>query len=159
MAGEHQELLSDFEEFAKTAGKAIPLMEHMAQRLHEKMARYNWVGFYLIDPKDPKFLEVGPYVGSFAPNVRIPIDTGLCGAAVTTGKTVLVDDVRKDPRYLAGSSMVISEIVVPIFAKNKVVGELDVESYFPSTFTAPERNFVESCARIVGAFLAKAPMP
>ena len=152
---EHDELLREFQEFARTAPTATALMEFMTQRLHEKKARYNWVGFYLVDPADPDMLVVGPYVGSFSPNVRIPLDTGLCGAAASTRRTVVVDDVTKDPRYLAGSSMVISEIVVPISVNNKLAGELDVESYFPNTFTKVEQDFVEACARIAGKGLGK----
>jgi hypothetical protein len=48
-------------------------MLRIAQRLHEKVARYNWVGFYEVDPIDPGFLVVGPFAGSFSPNVRIPL--------------------------------------------------------------------------------------
>jgi L-methionine (R)-S-oxide reductase len=152
MNEEHSEILEEFENFAKTAPTAIAVMEHIARRLHEKMARYNWVGFYLVDRADPNILVVGPYVGSFAPNTRIPLDTGLCGAAASGGKTVVVDDVRKDPRYLPGSSMVVSEIVVPIFTNQKLSGELDIESYFPGTFGKNEQDFVEACARIVGKY-------
>jgi L-methionine (R)-S-oxide reductase len=152
---EHDELLREFQGLAKNAASATALMERMTQRLHEKKTRYNWVGFYLVDPEDSGMLVVGPYAGSFTPNVRIPLDKGLCGAAASTGQTVVVDDVTKDPRYLAGSSMVISEIVVPISVHQKLVGELDVESYFPGTFTKAEQDFLEACARIVGNTLAK----
>jgi L-methionine (R)-S-oxide reductase len=154
MTVEHDRLLLEFEQFAKTAPTGTALMEHVAHRLHEKKARYNWVGFYLVDPTDAGILVVGPYAGSFAPNVRIPLDTGLCGAAARENRTVVVDDVTKDPRYLPGSSMVISEIVVPISAGNKLLGELDIESYFPSTFSKPEQEFVEACARLAGKSLA-----
>ena len=131
-------------------------MEHIARRLHEEMTRYNWVGFYLVDPADPGVLLIGPFVGSFTPNARIPLDTGLCGAAATTRQTVLVQDVSKDPRYLPGSTMVNSEIVVPIFVRNDLAGELDVESYFAGTFDKAEQDFVEACATIVGKYLGKA---
>jgi GAF domain-containing protein len=151
----HEELLQEFRNSAKSAATAESLMDHMAQRLHEKMTRYNWVGFYLVDPADPGILVVGPFVGSFTPNARIPLDTGLCGAAATTGKTVVVQDVTKDPRYLAGSSMVNSEVVVPIFVKGKLAGELEVESYFANTFDPAEQEFVEACAPVVGKYLAK----
>ena len=134
MTPAHEELLREFQDFAKTASTAKSLMERISQRLHEKMARYNWVGFYLVDPADAGILVVGPFVGSFTPNARIPLDTGLCGAAATTKQTVIVADVTKDPRYLAGSSMVNSEIVVPILVGNKLAGELDIESYFANTF-------------------------
>jgi putative methionine-R-sulfoxide reductase with GAF domain len=153
MTVEHEELLREFQNFARTAPTATSLMEHIARRLHEKKTRYNWVGFYLLDPADPGFLLVGPFVGSFTPNARIPLSKGLCGAAARSGLTIVVDDVSKDPRYLAGSAMVISEIVVPISVNNKFAAELDVESYFPGTFTKSEQDFVEACARLVGKHL------
>jgi putative methionine-R-sulfoxide reductase with GAF domain len=77
----HEELPKDFQVFAQTAPTAKSLNGAYRQRLHEKMTKYNWVGFYLVDPADPGILLVGPFVGSFAPNARIPLDTGLCGAA------------------------------------------------------------------------------
>jgi len=146
----HEELLQEFQEFARTAPSAKAVMERIAQRLHEKMTRYNWVGFYLVDPADAGVLLVGPFVGSFTPNARIPLSSGLCGAAASSGQTVVVDDVKKDPRYLAGSPMVNSEIVVPIFVKNKLIAELDIESYFSGTFSKGETAFVEGCAGVVG---------
>lgn len=155
MTAVHEELVREFQEFSKTAPSATSLMERVSQRLHEKLTRYNWVGFYLVDANDPNALVIGPFVGSFTPNRRIPLNTGLCGAAARTGKTVVVDDVTKDPRYLPGSSLVHSEMVVPIFVKNELAGELDVESYFPSTFTAMEQEFVQACAGIVAKYLAK----
>ncbi|MFZ1930060.1 MAG: GAF domain-containing protein, partial [Candidatus Sulfotelmatobacter sp.] len=94
----HEELLREFRDFALTAPTPTTLMEHIAQRLHEKMTRYNWVGFYLVDPTDDGILLVGPFAGSFTPNARIPLNTGLCGAAATSGQTVVVHDVSKDPR-------------------------------------------------------------
>ena len=142
-------LLEEFASYAKSAPSAEVLMKHVADELHEKMTRYNWVGFYLIDPTDPNYLVVGPFAGSFTPNARIPLGKGLCGAAAASGKVVIVDDVTKDPRYLPGSSMVKSEVVVPIFANQKVVAELDAESYFANTFIGDERKFVEACAEIV----------
>lgn len=151
----HKELLQELQNFAPTAPTAQSLMEQMAKRLHEKMTRYNWTGFYLVDPADAGHLIVGPYAGSFTPNARFPLETGLCGAAATTGKVVVVQDVSKDPRYLAGSSLVKSEIVVPIFVNKKLAAELDIESYFADTFTKPEQEFVEACAGVLANYLAK----
>ena len=155
MTSVHKELLQELQSFAPTAPTAESLMERIAKRLHEKMTRYNWTGFYLVDPADPNYLIVGPYAGSFTPNARIPLNTGLCGAAATSGQVVVVQDVSKDPRYLPGSTMVNSEIVVPILVKNQLAGELDVESYFPGTFTKGEQEFVEACARLAGKYLGK----
>jgi GAF domain-containing protein len=151
----NEELLQEFQEFGRTAATATAVMEHIAQQLHEKMARYNWVGFYLIDAAHADVLVIGPFVGSFTPNARIPLNTGLCGAAASTGQTVVVDDVSKDKRYLAGSSLVKAEIVVPIFVKNKLAAELDVESYFTNAFSKAEQEFVEGCAAVVEKYLGK----
>jgi L-methionine (R)-S-oxide reductase len=151
----HEELLREFRDFALAAPNAKSLMERIGQRLHEKMMRYNWVGFYLLDPADPGFLLVGPFVGSFTPNARIPLNTGLCGAAASSGQVVVVHDVSTDPRYLSGSPMVKCEIVVPILVRSKLAAELDVESYFAGTFTQSEQDFVEACAAIVGEYLGK----
>jgi len=131
-------------------------MERIAKRLHEKMTRYNWTGFYLVDPADPSYLVVGPYAGSFTPNARIPLTTGLCGAAATSGQVVVVQDVSKDPRYLAGSSLVKSEIVVPIFVNQQLAAELDIESYFADTFNKAEQEFVEACANTIAGYLSNA---
>lgn len=151
----HKELLQELQNFSPTAPTAEALMERITKLLHEKMTRYNWTGFYLVDPADSNYLVVGPYAGSFTPNPRIPISNGLCGAAATTGQVVVVQDVSKDPRYLGGSSMVKSEIVVPIYAKKKIIGELDIESYFAETFTTPEQEFIEACAALLANYLEK----
>jgi len=150
-----RELLQEFQTFAGTASAAQSLMGQMAKRLHEKMTRYNWVGFYLVDPADSGYLVVGPYAGSFTPNARIPLNTGLCGAAASSGQVVVVQDVSKDPRYLAGSSLVKSEIVVPMYANKKLAAELDIESYFADTFTKSEQEFVEACAKLAADYLGK----
>ena len=155
MTPTQKELLQDFQSFARTAPSVEPLMEYIAQRLHEKMTRYNWVGFYLVDPADPGYLIVGPFTGSFTPNARIPLNTGLCGAAATSGKVVVVQDVASDPRYLSGSHLVKSEIVQPIFVNRKLAAELNVESYFTDTFNKTEQEFVEACGNVVAAYLAK----
>lgn len=152
----HKELLREFQEFAAIAPTAKSLMERISQRLHEKLTHYNWVGFYLADPADAGVLLVGPFVGSFTPHARIPLNTGLCGAAASSGQVIVVQDVTKDPRYLAGSPLVKSEIIVPIFVKKKLAAELDINSYFAATFTRPEQSFVESCATLVANYLGKA---
>jgi L-methionine (R)-S-oxide reductase len=66
-----------------------------------------------------------------------------------------VDDVNNDPRYLACSLETKSEIVVPVFMRGKVVGELDIDSHFPAAFGADDRELVEYCAQLVGKRLEK----
>ncbi len=149
----YEELLKEFQIHGRSNG-VQQLMQHISDRLHEAMARYNWVGFYLMEAPTLDALVLGPYAGSFMPTLRIPLDKGLCGAAATTKQTVVVNNVQADPRYL-GSDLVKSNIVVPILTKNRVVAELCIESYFADTFTKPEQTFIESCAALVGTHMAK----
>lgn len=150
----HDALLQEFERYLREISNARALMQKMSDRLHEAMARYNWVGFYLMEEPALDALVVGPYAGSFVPTPRIPLDKGLCGAAARTGKTVVVNQVVADPRYL-GADNIKSNIVVPIFAKKRVMAELDIESYFADAFPAAEQKFIESCAAIVEQFLSR----
>jgi L-methionine (R)-S-oxide reductase len=150
----HDDLLQELDQYARTVAGSKALMQHVSQRLHEAMARYNWVGFYLMEEPALDALVLGPYVGSFVPTPRIPLDKGLCGAAARTGKTVVVNNVIADPRYI-GSDNIKSNIVVPIFVKKRVMAELDIESYFADAFPTSEQRFIESCAGVVEHFLAK----
>jgi len=151
----HQELMQAFRLFAESAATASALMSHISQQLHDEFSRYNWVGFYMIEqqPSGEPVLVLGPFQGAMTPHTRIPLNQGICGAAASTGKTVIVDDVSKDSRYLACSVETKSEIVVPIFVKGKVVGELDIDSHFAAAFKDEDRDLVEFCAKLVGKHL------
>jgi len=118
------------------------------------MLKYNWVGFYMLDPSDPETLVLGPFAGEPTPHVRIPLDQGICGAAAASRATIVVEDVNADPRYLSCSIKTRSEIVVPIFVDGKVVGEIDIDSHAPAAFTDDDRDFLEKVARIVGNRMA-----
>ena len=132
-------------------------MDEMTRVLHGKMLKYNWVGFYMLEPgTKPPVLVLGHFQGAMTPHTRIPLHEGICGAAASSGKTVVVDDVHSDPRYLACSIETKSEIVVPVFVKGRVVGELDIDSHFAAAFAgAEDRELVEYCAAKVGEFLEK----
>ena len=141
----------EVERLSQSAVSAHELMTKMVALLHERMLKYNWVGFYMLDESTkPPALVLGPFQGAMTPHTRIPLNQGICGAAASTGKTVVVDDVAKDPRYLACSLETKSEIVAPVFRAGKVAGELDIDSHFPAAFTAQDRAFVEHCAALVG---------
>ena len=136
-----------------TSSSAHELMTKMVALLHERMLKYNWVGFYMLETSQPPTLALGPFEGAMTPHTRIPLNQGICGAAASTGKTIVVDDVNSDPRYLACSIETKSEIVVPIFVRNQVVGELDIDSHFPAAFNHEDRQLVEYCATLVGKHL------
>jgi GAF domain-containing protein len=122
------------------------------------MPRYNSISFRFIDEASSGMLVLGPYTGSFTPQKRVAFGQGLSGAAAATEKTVVVNNVAADGRYLRASSMVKSEIVVPILVRGKFAALIDIQSYFVDTFKTPEeQSFVESCARVVAKFMEARP--
>jgi GAF domain-containing protein len=146
-----EEIRDEISELAQTAPTAQELMQAMVKLLHERMLKYNWVGFYMLEPwASPPMLVLGAFEGAMTPHTRIPLNQGICGAAASSGQTVVIDDVSKDPRYLACSLETKSEIVVPVFVHGKVVGELDIDSHFAAAFTPEHQDLVQHCAMLVG---------
>ncbi len=134
-------LLSRIKEFASTAPTLESLQQSIVETIAQNLPYCNWTGFYMLDPNDNQTLILGPFIGAPTPHVRIPITEGICGAAAASGETVIVDDVNADPRYLSCSIQTKSEIVVPIYAHGKVIGEIDIDSHTPAAFTPADRNF------------------
>src|SRR5215467_5567890 len=123
----HGDLLRHIEKLAVDASDTKTLMQKIADHIHSMMPRYNSVSFRFIDEANPGMMILGPYTGSFTPQLRIAFGQGLCGMAAATEKTIVVNNVQADTRYLQASSMVKSEIVVPIFARGKFVAEVDIQ--------------------------------
>jgi len=110
--------------------------------------RFDWVGIYWLKGKE---LILGPWSGRHATeHNRIPISEGICGAAVREDKTIIVDDVNKDPRYLSCFLETRSEIVTPIRKKGKIVGEIDVDGKDVAAFNDEDRKFLEAVADYIG---------
>jgi L-methionine (R)-S-oxide reductase len=146
-----EEIRHEISELAQTSRGPQQLMQSIVKLLHDRVLKYNWVGFYLLEPgADPPVLVLGAFEGAMTPHTRIPLNQGICGAAASSGHTVVVDDVNKDSRYLACSLETQSEIVVPVFVHGKVVGELDIDSHSPAAFTSEHQALVQHCAQLVG---------
>lgn len=151
-----EEVRSEIAELANAASTPEELMQGVCQLLHERMLKYNWVGFYMLQAgAEPPMLALASFVGAMTPHTRIPLNQGICGAAASSGKTIVVDDVSKDPRYLACSLETKSEIVVPIFVKGEVAGELDIDSHFAAAFNGEDQKLVQYCAEVVGEKLTR----
>jgi len=151
-----EELRKEVAALAQASPSARDVMSGMCRLLHERMLKYNWVGFYMLEPgARPPMLVLDVFVGAMTPHTRIPLNQGICGAAASSGKTIVVDDVSKDPRYLACSLETKSEIVVPVFVNGAVAGELDIDSHFPAAFGVEDQALIQYCAEVVGKKLEK----
>ena len=155
----HAEVRKAVERLNSEAHSADQLMRGITVLLNEQLLKYNWVGFYMLERgAQPPVLVLGHYQGAMTPHTRIPLHQGICGAAASSGRTVVVDDVTKDTRYLACSLETKSEIVVPIFVRGEVAGELDIDSHFPAAFGSESRDLIEYCAQLVGTRLEREPV-
>lgn len=103
------------------------------------------------EPCTPE-LRLGPFQGKVA-CVRIPFGRGVCGTAAATKTSQLVEDVHQFPGHIACDSASNSEVVVPIFKDNQVVGVLDIDSPSVARFTQEDLagleqvvKALESCA-------------
>jgi L-methionine (R)-S-oxide reductase len=121
--------------------------QRVVDLLHDRFPHYDWVGIYWVAGPD---LVLGPWTGPQATeHTRIPIGTGVCGAAAASGRTEIVPDVNADPRYLACFATTQSEIVVPIFDGGEVIGEIDVDGSDLGAFDDTDARFLEEIAALL----------
>ena len=119
--------------------------ESMVRFLNASVPSYSWVGIYAVEGKD---LVLDAWAGPAATeHVRIPIGKGVCGFAAKAGRTEIVSDVSKDPRYLQCFLSTKSEIVVPISIQGSVVGEIDIDGDQLDAFSSLDREFLEAVAK------------
>jgi L-methionine (R)-S-oxide reductase len=133
-------------------------LREVCRFLRSSFRRYRWVGVYRLEGTT---LLLDAWDGPAATeHTRIPLDRGLCGRAAREGRTVIVDDVRASPEYLACFLETRSEIVVPIRRGNEVLGEIDLDGNEVAAFDASDRSFLEAVAgRLTGAVAASAGEP
>ena len=91
-------------------------------------------------------LRLGPFQGKVA-CVRIPFGRGVCGTAAETKTSQLVEDVHQFPGHIACDSASNSEVVVPIFKDNQVVGVLDIDSPSVARFTQEDLTGLEQVVK------------
>ena len=116
---------------------------NLSALLFNALPDLNWAGFYFFDGRE---LVVGPFQGLPA-CVRIPLDKGVCGAAASTRQTQRIQDVDAFPGHIACDSASRSELVVPLFDGDTLVGVFDLDSPLPGRFDAIDQQGIEAIAR------------
>ncbi|SFN47676.1 GAF domain-containing protein [Izhakiella capsodis] len=121
----YRELNRDLRALVDGETSFLALMSNCSALLYERLEQVNWAGFYLLSEKDT--LVLGPFQGKLA-CVRIPIDRGVCGAAITEKTIQRVGDVHTFVGHIACDAASNAEIVLPLTLNNEVVGILDIDS-------------------------------
>lgn len=133
------------------------ILRAVCELMARELGGYDWVGFYLVDPDSPRELILGPYVGDATDHVRIPFGRGICGQVAESEETLVVVDVTLESNYLSCSSNVRSEIVVPIMAHGRCVGQLDIDSHEVGRFDGDDRRLCESICERLATLFEEAP--
>lgn len=123
----------------------LSLLSNFSALLKQSFESFSWVGFYLL--KDGRLI-LGPFQGKIACSL-IEIGKGVCGTAFKESKTILVKDVQKFPGHIACDENSRSEIVVPIFIENEIIGVLDIDSYNYSNFDEIDQKYLETLVSIL----------
>jgi L-methionine (R)-S-oxide reductase len=128
--------------------------QRVVEQLRDRFHQYDWVGVYWVDGSD---LVLGPWTGPEATeHTRIPVGTGICGAAAASGTTQIVADVDADARYLSCFASTRSEIVVPIFEGGQVIGEIDIDASDRDAFDDTDARFLEEVAALIAPLRPRA---
>lgn len=129
------------------------ILDGVCAILTETLPHFTWAGIYLVEGND---LVLAAWRGPAATeHVRIPIGEGICGYAAAHGESIIVPDVSKDPRYLQCFAETRAEIVVPILAGDRVLGEIDVDSNQLNAFGAADQEILEELADRLASTILK----
>lgn len=115
---------------------------NLAALIWHTLPDLNWAGFYFVKGGE---LVLGPFQGRPA-CVRIAIGSGVCGAAVAGARTIVVPDVHQFAGHIACDTASNSELVVPLSARERIVGVLDLDSPLTSRFDDEDAAGVEALA-------------
>ena len=144
----YQLLLAQVKAMVKDETDAVANMANVAALIQETF-RFWWTGFYRVIGEQ---LVLGPFQGPVA-CTRIGFGKGVCGTSWKEKKTLVVEDVEQFPGHIACSSESRSEIVVPLYKGDEVIGVLDIDSEKLATFDATDKEWLEQIAETVASVL------
>jgi len=141
---QYQSLLPQIEALLFGETDLVANLANISAALKEQF-KWFWVGFYMVKGDE---LVLGPFQGPVA-CTRIAKGKGVCGAAWEQGNTLIVPDVEAFPGHIACSSLSRSEIVVPIYHHDQVVGVLDVDSEELDQFDQTDAKYLEQIVKLL----------
>ena len=143
-AEQYQSLIPQLKALVQSEPDAIANMANVCAALKQQF-NWFWVGFYLVKNGT---LVLGPFQGPVA-CTRIGFGKGVCGAAWQQQKILVVPNVEEFPGHIACSSLSQSEIVLPIFRNEEVVGVLDVDSEYLNHFDDIDALYLQQILQLI----------
>lgn len=127
-------------------------LTRLCELLRGNVPAYNWVGFYFRNGKKEE-LKLRAYAGAPTNHTIIPFGKGICGQVALSNENFVVPDVSAEDNYIACSTDVKSEIVVPLFVKGENIGQIDIDSHTADAFTEADERFLEFVTESVAGIL------
>jgi sigma-B regulation protein RsbU (phosphoserine phosphatase) len=125
-----------------------------------KVIDYEIFAILLLNEKTQELrfrFQIG-YPQEFAERSRIKVGEGVTGQAVQLRQAILVDDVTRDPLYIAAIPNVRSELAVPLTTNNRVIGVIDLEAKHPAYFNEEHRRLLTLIASRMAAGIENAQL-
>ncbi|MGA8619225.1 MAG: GAF domain-containing protein [Candidatus Sulfotelmatobacter sp.] len=125
-----------------------------------KVIDYEIFAILLLNEKTQELrfrFQVG-YPPEFAERARVKVGQGVTGQAVELRQAILIDDVTRDPRYIAAIPNVCSELAVPLTTKNRVIGVIDLEARHPGYFNEEHKRLLTLIASRIAAGIENAQL-
>jgi sigma-B regulation protein RsbU (phosphoserine phosphatase) len=88
--------------------------------------------------------------------LKVPLGSGITGWAAQHRRTLRVDNVAKEPRYIVASANTVSELAVPLIYRNETLGVLNVESEQPAAYTQNDEEMLGTLGGSLAAIIANA---
>ena len=138
-------LISQLKSLLTKEDNFISNLSNFTAAIKDTFEKVSWVGFYLFDGQK---LYLGPFQGKVA-CTNIEIGKGVCGTSAEKRETIIVADVDKFPGHIACDSKSKSEIVVPLFQNNCLLGVLDLDSHEYNSFGNTDKEYLEEICKFL----------
>lgn len=145
-------LLKEIKLYLETSSSFEESLKWICNFLKKRVEKYDWVGYYMNDEKH-KRLVLKCFSGKPTSHKIIPYGKGICGQVANKKKTIIVDDVESEENYISCNIDVKSEIVVPLFLNKIIIGQIDIDSNFPSAFNSHDELFLIEINSLVSKLL------
>ena len=147
-------LLKEIKLYLETSSSLEESLKWICNLLKKRVQKYHWVGYYMNDEKH-KRLVLKCFSGKPTSHKIIPYGKGICGQVANKKKTIIVDDVESEENYISCNIDVKSEIVVPLFLNKIIIGQIDIDSNFPSAFNSHDELFLIEINSLVSKLLER----
>lgn len=145
LSEQYELLIKQLKSLLSKDERLITNLANLTAAIKQTFDKVSWVGFYLFDGE---ILYLGPFQGKVA-CTSIKLGKGVCGTAAEKGETIIVPDVNEFPGHIFCDPDSKSEIVVPMFKNNKLIGVLDLDSDSYNSFDETDKKYLEEIVKFL----------